>query len=35
MGFKEAFDWGAHGRPYSLDITIPPLGAVFFKHRAE
>lgn len=31
MGFKETIDWGAHGRPYCLDITIPPLGAVFFK----
>ena len=22
-----------HGQPFSLDITLPPLGAVFFKHR--
>jgi 1,4-alpha-glucan branching enzyme len=21
----------AHGRPYSLNLTLPPLGAVFFK----
>lgn len=35
MGFKETIDWGAHGRPYSLDISIPPLGAVFFKFEKE
>lgn len=32
MGFKETIDWGSHARPYSLDITIPPLGAVFFRY---
>ena len=24
-----------HGRPHSIDIVIPPLGAVIFKHRGE
>jgi len=24
-----------HGRPYSLNITIPPLAAVFFKSQAK
>ena len=26
-----ASDWGSHGFPHSLRITVPPLGAVFFK----
>ena len=35
MGFKETIDYSAHGRPYSLDISLPPLGAVFFKFQPE
>jgi 1,4-alpha-glucan branching enzyme len=31
LGYKDAQEWSAHGKPYSLDITIPPLGAVFFR----
>jgi 1,4-alpha-glucan branching enzyme len=31
LGYKDSLDWSAHGKPYCLDITIPPLGAVFFK----
>ncbi|MCL2485781.1 MAG: alpha amylase C-terminal domain-containing protein, partial [Endomicrobia bacterium] len=33
LGFKDTSDWGSHGRPYSLNISIPPLGAVFFRFK--
>jgi 1,4-alpha-glucan branching enzyme len=33
MGFKNTDDISAHGRPYSLDISIPPLAAVYFKYK--
>jgi 1,4-alpha-glucan branching enzyme len=26
---------GAHGRPVSLSVTLPPLGVVFLKHQGE
>jgi 1,4-alpha-glucan branching enzyme len=25
----------SHGRPVSIDVTLPPLAAVFFEHRAQ
>ncbi len=25
----------AHGRPHSILVTLPPLGAVFFKPTSE
>ncbi|MBI4545690.1 MAG: 1,4-alpha-glucan branching protein GlgB [Gemmatimonadetes bacterium] len=31
LGGVEASPVGAHGRPYSLNLTLPPLGAVFLK----
>ncbi len=31
LGGLEASSEGAHGRPHSLKMTLPPLGAVFFK----
>jgi 1,4-alpha-glucan branching enzyme len=31
LGSVEAADSPAHGRPYSLEIILPPLAAVFFK----
>lgn len=31
LGGVEATPIGYHGRPYSLNITLPPLGALFFK----
>jgi hypothetical protein len=31
LGGVEAAGSPAHGRPHSLDITLPPLAAVFFK----
>jgi 1,4-alpha-glucan branching enzyme len=31
FGGIEAVPIGLHGRPYSLTVTLPPLGAVFFK----
>ncbi|MCB2191603.1 MAG: 1,4-alpha-glucan branching protein GlgB [Deltaproteobacteria bacterium] len=30
-GGVQASDTGAHGRPYSLELTLPPLGAVFLR----
>jgi 1,4-alpha-glucan branching enzyme len=26
---------GTHGRPYSLELSLPPLGAVFLKHEGS
>ena len=31
LGAVEARDEAAHGRPHSLEITLPPLAALFFK----
>jgi 1,4-alpha-glucan branching enzyme len=31
MGGKEAEEIPTHGRPYSLSLTLPPLGIEFFK----
>jgi 1,4-alpha-glucan branching enzyme len=31
LGGKETEEIPCHGRPWSLDFTLPPLGAVFFK----
>jgi 1,4-alpha-glucan branching enzyme len=31
MGGADAQDIASHGRPHSLNLIIPPLGAVFFK----
>jgi 1,4-alpha-glucan branching enzyme len=33
MGGVEAAPVPCHGRPYSLNLTLPPLSAVFFKHE--
>ncbi|MGD8255112.1 MAG: 1,4-alpha-glucan branching protein GlgB [Syntrophobacterales bacterium] len=35
FGEIEAFPVEIHGRPYSLKLTLPPLGAVFFKSEGE
>ncbi|HKF43624.1 MAG TPA: 1,4-alpha-glucan branching protein GlgB [Thermoanaerobaculia bacterium] len=35
MGGLRTDDAPAHGRPWSLALTLPPLGAVFFKHEPE
>ncbi|NIA25331.1 MAG: 1,4-alpha-glucan branching protein GlgB [Gammaproteobacteria bacterium] len=32
LGGIEAHDSGSHGRPYSVNVTVPPLGAVFLKN---
>jgi 1,4-alpha-glucan branching enzyme len=31
LGGKEAAPIGWHGQPYSIAVTLPPLGAVYFK----
>jgi 1,4-alpha-glucan branching enzyme len=31
LGGVEALPQPFHGRPYSLNLTLPPLGIVFFK----
>lgn len=33
LGAVEAAPIPGHGRPYSLNLTLPPLAAVFFKHQ--
>jgi len=35
MGGIEAAPINCHGRPYSLNLTLPPLGAVFLKISTE
>ncbi len=35
LGGLHARDLPAHGRPWSLDLTLPPLAAVFLKHATE
>ena len=35
FGGIEAIPVEIHGRPYSLKLTLPPLGAVFFKSEGE
>jgi 1,4-alpha-glucan branching enzyme len=31
MGGKQAEEIPTHGRPFSLELSLPPLGALFFK----
>jgi 1,4-alpha-glucan branching enzyme len=31
LGSIEAHDSGSHGRPFSVNVAVPPLGAVFLK----
>ena len=31
LGGLEAEPMAAHGRPHSLALTLPPLGALFFR----
>jgi 1,4-alpha-glucan branching enzyme len=35
MGGVEAVPVSVHGRPYSLTLTLPPLGAVFLKRAGN
>jgi 1,4-alpha-glucan branching enzyme len=35
FGGVEAQTTPCHGRPYSLEITLPPLGATFFRSKGE
>jgi 1,4-alpha-glucan branching enzyme len=35
MGGAEAAPIPYHGRPYSLNLTLPPLSTVFFKYEAH
>jgi len=32
-GGQQAEEIAAHGRPYSLSLTLPPLGILFFKRQ--
>ncbi|RME63123.1 MAG: 1,4-alpha-glucan branching enzyme, partial [Nitrospirae bacterium] len=34
FGGVEAEDLPFHGRPYSLNLYLPPLGILFFKHQS-
>jgi 1,4-alpha-glucan branching enzyme len=34
LGGRFATHPGAHGRPCALELTLPPLGALFFRHDA-
>jgi len=35
LGGVAASPISSHGRPYSLNVTLPPLGAVFFKSQGR
>lgn len=35
LGGVEASPVSAHGRPYALNVTLPPLASVFFKSRGQ
>jgi 1,4-alpha-glucan branching enzyme len=35
IGGVEAVPLPAHGRPYSLSLTLPPLGALFLRHSGN
>jgi len=35
FGGVEAAPFGAHGHPYSITVTLPPLGVVFFKSESR
>jgi 1,4-alpha-glucan branching enzyme len=35
MGSIEAAPISSHGRPYALNMVLPPLGAVFLKHHSK
>jgi 1,4-alpha-glucan branching enzyme len=35
LGGVEATPVGYHGRPHSLNLTLPPLGVVFLKHEGQ
>ena len=32
---RQAEEHGWHGRPYSLNLTVPPLAALFFVHEPK
>lgn len=34
-GGKWTDEWGYHGRPYSLDLCLPPLAVMMFKLDRE
>ncbi len=33
LGGKQSQAWGMHGLPYSLEVTVPPLAVVVFRHE--
>ncbi|MDR2708892.1 MAG: 1,4-alpha-glucan branching protein GlgB [Elusimicrobiota bacterium] len=33
LGFKIAKEMRSHGKPYALELSLPALGAVFFKYK--
>jgi 1,4-alpha-glucan branching enzyme len=35
LGGVEASPISSHGRPYTLDLTLPPLSVLFFKHKGS
>ena len=35
LGGKHTEEEPTHGRPYSLAVTLPPLGALFFKWQPK
>jgi 1,4-alpha-glucan branching enzyme len=35
MGAIEAAPISSHGRPYALNVILPPLGAIFLKHESD
>jgi 1,4-alpha-glucan branching enzyme len=35
LGGKWSEDWAFHNRPFSLDVTLPPLGVIVLKRDRD
>ena len=35
LGGVSTYDYSTHTRPYTIEITLPPLAAVFFKYQGQ
>jgi 1,4-alpha-glucan branching enzyme len=33
LGKVEAYEYSTHAKPYTIEVTLPPLSAVYFKHK--
>ncbi len=33
LGQVEAYEYSTHAKPYTIEVTLPPLSALYFKHK--